>query len=141
MANLSSPNEERLRQIRETITALELAARRVEIQREIEQNDHSSESLSGELDEAHADIIEAIDILQQLQGKLQKPMDDLLDTKVTAYGFDTRALTTFKRCNIILIGDLHKLTERELLSLPNIGRKTWLNIKEILDSIGLELER
>lgn len=62
---------------------------------------------------------------------LLRPVDDLELT--------VRSANCLKAENIYLIGDLVQKTENELLKTPNLGRKSLLEIKEILVNKGLSL--
>lgn len=62
---------------------------------------------------------------------LSRPIDDL--------EFTVRAGNCLKTDNIYFIGDVVQRTEDELLSIPNMGRKSLGEIKEILASRGLTL--
>lgn len=62
---------------------------------------------------------------------LLRPVDDLELT--------VRSANCLKAENIYLIGDLVQKTENELLKTPNLGKKSLLEIKDILANKGLSL--
>ncbi|MEY3182701.1 MAG: hypothetical protein RLZ35_686 [Pseudomonadota bacterium] len=62
---------------------------------------------------------------------LLRPVDDLELT--------VRSANCLKAENIYLIGDLVQKTENELLKTPNLGKKSLLEIKDILATKGLSL--
>ncbi|MEM7046893.1 MAG: DNA-directed RNA polymerase subunit alpha [Pseudomonadota bacterium] len=59
--------------------------------------------------------------------------------KVEELEFSVRSANCLKSDNIIYIGDLVKKTEQEMLKTPNFGRKSLLEIKEVLAGMGLSL--
>jgi DNA-directed RNA polymerase subunit alpha len=63
--------------------------------------------------------------------KLALPIEEL--------DISQRALNSIKRMGITTIGDLVKLTEEELKSTKNVGRKAINEIKEALKQMGLHL--
>ena len=62
---------------------------------------------------------------------LLRPVDDLELT--------VRSANCLKTENIHYIGDLVQRTEVELLKTPNLGKKSWTEIKDVLASRGLSL--
>src|SRR5471030_1141941 len=68
---------------------------------------------------------------QQIDPILLRPVDDLELT--------VRSANFLKAENIYYIGDLIQRTETELLKMPNLGRKSLNEIKEVLASRGLTL--
>ena len=62
---------------------------------------------------------------------LLRPVDDLELT--------VRSANCLKAENILLIGDLIKRTEVELLKTPNLGKKSLTEIKDVLAQNGLAL--
>ena len=59
--------------------------------------------------------------------------------KVIALELSVRAATCLSNYNIIYIGDLIQMTEAEMLRIPNMGRKSLNEIKEVLAQMGLLL--
>jgi len=50
-----------------------------------------------------------------------------------------RSANCLQNANIRLIGELVQRTEAEMLKTKNFGRKSLNEIKEVLESMGLEL--
>jgi hypothetical protein len=57
--------------------------------------------------------------------------------KVDELELSVRSATGIKNDNIIYIGDLVQKTEAEMLRMPNFGRKSLNEVKEVLSSMGL----
>src|SRR5262249_32906527 len=68
---------------------------------------------------------------QEVNPILLRPVDDLELT--------VRAANCLKAENIYYIGDLVQRTENDLLKTPNLGKKSLLEIKNVLASRGLSL--
>jgi DNA-directed RNA polymerase subunit alpha len=64
---------------------------------------------------------------------------DILMDKIDRLELTVRAQNCLKSQNIRTIGDLIKKSSRELLSEPNLGKKSLKEIKESLDKINLKL--
>ncbi|AAC06440.1 DNA-directed RNA polymerase subunit alpha [Aquifex aeolicus] len=62
-----------------------------------------------------------------------------LSLSIEELDISQRALNSLKRIGITTIGDLVRMTEDELKSTKNIGRKALAEIKEALHKLGLEL--
>ncbi|MDQ7038792.1 MAG: DNA-directed RNA polymerase subunit alpha [Aquificota bacterium] len=70
------------------------------------------------------------------------PIDELsekLTLSIEELDISQRALNSLKRMGITTIGDLVQMTEEELKSTKNIGRKALAEIKEALKQMGLQL--
>ncbi len=70
------------------------------------------------------------------------PVDELsekLTLSIEELDISQRALNSLKRMGIATIGDLVQMTEEELKSTKNIGRKALAEIKEALKQMGLAL--
>ncbi len=70
------------------------------------------------------------------------PVDELsekLTLSIEELDISQRALNSLKRMGITTIGDLVQMTEEELKSTKNIGRKALAEIKEALKQMGLGL--
>lgn len=65
--------------------------------------------------------------------------DSILDGALRDLGPDPRAAFLLMRAGISTVAELVSKTEAELLRIPNIGRKTLDNIKELLDAFDLRL--
>jgi hypothetical protein len=64
---------------------------------------------------------------------------DILLAPVNALAFTIRTTNCLATENIKYVGDLVQRTERELFQIPNLGRKSLDEIKEILASYNLSL--
>ena len=70
------------------------------------------------------------------------PIDELAEKftlSIEELDISQRALNSLKRMGITTIGDLVQMTEEELKSTKNIGRKALSEIKEALKQMGLQL--
>lgn len=99
-------------------------------------------------------VKEAVDILKRHLALLEHisyevptleepiPVDELaekLTLSIEELDISQRALNSLKRLGITTIGDLVQMTEEELKSTKNIGRKALSEIKEALKQMGLHL--
>jgi len=99
-------------------------------------------------------VKEAVDILKRHLSLLEHisyevptleepiPVDELaekLTLSIEELDISQRALNSLKRLGITTIGDLVQMTEEELKSTKNIGRKALSEIKEALKQMGLQL--
>jgi DNA-directed RNA polymerase subunit alpha len=64
---------------------------------------------------------------------------ELLRKSVDEFELRTRARNALWKDNIRTVGQLIQKSECELLCIPNCGRKTVAEIKELVQSPGLEL--
>ena len=67
------------------------------------------------------------------------PLLELLSRNIKDLGFTIRTNACLGSENIYYVGDLIQRTEAELLKTPNVGRKTLIEIQEVLASRGLAL--
>jgi DNA-directed RNA polymerase subunit alpha len=67
------------------------------------------------------------------------PFNKNLLRKVDELELSVRSANCLKNDNIIYIGDLVQKTEAEMLRTPNFGRKSLNEIKEVLESMELNL--
>lgn len=74
---------------------------------------------------------EKLSVVDEFVEKLSLPIEEL--------DVSQRALNSIKRMGIFTIGDLVRLTEEDLKSTKNIGRKAINEIKEALKQMGLYL--
>jgi hypothetical protein len=65
---------------------------------------------------------------------------NILATKIFNVEFDMRAFNCMRAEGIETLGDLIKYSERDLMRVPNMGRKTIVGIKEVLASRNLSLK-
>ena len=77
---------------------------------------------------AHININEKIANLNQ---NLFKRLDEI--------DFSIRTMNVFKNENLTHFGDLVQKTENDLLRMPNFGRKSLIEIKNVLDELSLYL--
>ncbi len=66
-------------------------------------------------------------------------LNQILRTPITDFELSVRARNCLNKMNILMLGDLVKLTEQELLSYKNFGETSLNEIKEILGQKGLRL--
>ncbi len=76
-------------------------------------------------------VIEEPVVVDELGEKLSLPIEEL--------DISQRALNSIKRMGITTIGDLVKLSEEDLKSTKNVGRKAINEIKDALKQLGLYL--
>ena len=65
------------------------------------------------------------------------PFDPKLLIKIDVLELSVRSQNCLKNDNIIYIGDLVTKTEHKMLHMPNFGRKSLNEIKDLLSSMGL----
>ena len=78
--------------------------------------------------------------------RLEKPQIYYLNTPLNETDLCSRALNVIeqlsgKRINELTIFDLSKFSEKELFNQRNLGRKTIRDIKYLLNSVGLSLDK
>ncbi len=71
--------------------------------------------------------------------KKEDRLNQILRIPITDFELSVRARNCLNKMNILILGDLVKLTEQELLSYKNFGETSLNEIKEILNSKGLRL--
>ena len=62
----------------------------------------------------------------------------LYNKKIEELELSVRSINCLKNDNIIYIGDLVQKTEAEMLRIPNFGRKSLIELREILESGGIK---
>ncbi len=65
--------------------------------------------------------------------------DNLFNNSIDELGLTVRAINCLKQENIYNIGELIQHTERDLLSTPNLGKKSLVEIKHALEKKNLTL--
>ena len=84
------------------------------------------------LDDNLVDEVAKIESLIRLYAKLLLPISGL--------ELSVRASTSLKNAKITYLGDLVQNTNNDLLRIPNFGRKSLNEVKNILADMGLHLE-
>ncbi len=64
---------------------------------------------------------------------------NILERSIDELGLTVRSHNCLKRMNIDTIGDLIKKGEADLLKVRNFGKKSLLEVKEVLEKLGLSL--
>lgn len=72
---------------------------------------------------------------------LEKQETDELEKTIEELDLTVRSYNCLKRANIYTIGDLVNKTENDILNTKNLGRKSFIEIKEKLASLGLTFKR
>jgi DNA-directed RNA polymerase subunit alpha len=67
--------------------------------------------------------------------------DEILGKSVEDFGLSVRAKNCLAQLNIKTIGDLVSKTEAELMGVKNFGATSLSEIRQMLDSLGLELRK
>ncbi len=81
--------------------------------------------------------IEEFDIIESFETK--KASRDL-SMRLTSANMDTRARNALRTENIHTLADLILKTEKQLLKIPNFGRKSLREVKEFLSAKNLTLK-
>lgn len=91
-------------------------------------------------------LAEQLSVFVELKGehniepvRVSKDIDPLLLRSVDDLELTVRSANCLKAENIFYIGDLIQKTEMELLKTPNLGKKSLMEIKEVLVTKGLSL--
>ncbi|CAE7261493.1 rpoA, partial [Symbiodinium sp. CCMP2456] len=69
----------------------------------------------------------------------QDRMSQVLSIPVTDFELSVRSRNCLQRMGVMTLGDLTETTEQELLSSKNFGETSLIEIREMLNSKGLEL--
>jgi len=75
----------------------------------------------------------------EFQHKVQQQHDAVLDIPVTDFELSVRSRNCLKKMNIFTLGDLLRISERELLAYKNFGETSLKEIKAMLVQKGLSL--
>ncbi len=81
----------------------------------------------------------AISIETKTKEEELREIDNFLLRPVEALGLTVRSENSLRSGNVDLVGDLIQLTERELLKLPNLGKKSLTEVKDSLSTHGFSL--
>ena len=65
--------------------------------------------------------------------------EDVLFAKIEDLDFSARSLNCLAKANIKYLGDLIQLTEEDLLNLENFGKRSLLEVREVVSSFSLKL--
>jgi len=70
---------------------------------------------------------------------IEAPLSPVLLNRIDEFGFSVRTANCLKNDNVVYFGDLVQQTEEQILRIPNFGRKSFNEIKEMLAQKGLYL--
>jgi DNA-directed RNA polymerase alpha subunit len=94
-----------------------------------------------EIREKYLMLRSVFDFVREEINKVEmKYINNILLKDISNFEFSARALNAFKNFDIHHLGDLVNKSEGELLRMPNFGRKSLIETKEILKELGLELD-
>ena len=82
-------------------------------------------------------LVEALFATEEVQEKTEA--SEVLSQTLEEAGLTGRALKVLKEHGIETVGDLVKLSKKELEGLKGLGKKSLADIEEFLSSLGLEL--
>ncbi len=82
-------------------------------------------------------LVEALFATEEVQEKTES--SEVLSQTLEEAGLTGRALKVLKEHGIETVGDLVKLSKKELESLKGLGKKSLADIEKFLSSLGLEL--
>lgn len=105
------------------------------LRRRLAQAAEDKRSLYKRLDQANMEI----QLLKTRAKAAVQGMRRLRSDSIDALGLTVRTRNCLAAEDVTLISQLMRMTERDLLRLPNIGRRTLNEIKESLQSIGKSL--
>lgn len=94
-----------------------------------------------EIKERYLVLRSVFDLVREEINKVEmKYINNILLKELWDFEFSVRVMNAFKNDDIHHLGDLVNKSEGELLRLPNFGRKSLIETKEILKELGLELD-
>ena len=105
----------------------------------IDQN--GVDETSKEIKQRYLMLRSVFDLVREEINKVEmKYINNILLKDLNNFEFSIRAINSFKNDEIYYLGDLVNRTEGELLRMPNFGRKSLNETKEILKELGLQLD-
>jgi DNA-directed RNA polymerase, alpha subunit/40 kD subunit len=78
-------------------------------------------------------------IIDKLKAKLNKNKN--LTKKIEELGFTDRTYHCLRRAGIATVGDLVRMSWKDLMGCRNVVRKTCEEIERVLDGMGLGLRK
>jgi DNA-directed RNA polymerase alpha subunit len=94
-----------------------------------------------EIKERYLVLRSVFDLVREEINKVEmKYINNILLKELWDFEFSVRVMNAFKNDGINHLGDLVIKSEGELLRMPNFGRKSLIETKEILKELGLELD-
>lgn len=78
-------------------------------------------------------IMENINMTEDMKENLDRVVYEL------QFDFSLRTLQCFKHENIFYVGDIVQRKELDMLKIPNFGRKSFNEVKEVLSGMGISL--
>ena len=94
----------------------------------------------GEALEALDDAIDIIDIMEDEEQQTVNPLEKLLNLTIEELDLSVRAFNCLKRAGINTVEDLVQLTEEDFMKLRNLGRKSFEEVLEKIQSLGLNIK-
>ena len=87
-------------------------------------------------------IIESLSDYKNLlyRHSLKFPFNPIYLKKLTNFNFSVRAQNVFKQLKLIYIGDLVQISPSNISSYPNAGKKTLVEITNLLNELSLKLK-
>ena len=79
-------------------------------------------------------------IIDKLKSKLKKPNPHLMDS-IKEIGLTDRTYHCLRKARIITVGDLVKLTWKDLMGKRNVVRRTCMEVESVLNRLGLGLRK
>lgn len=67
-------------------------------------------------------------------------MDDKLNMRLADLELSARTLWSLAHCGISTVGDVAKRDEHELLRVPNFGRKSLNELREVFETLGIRMK-
>lgn len=80
-------------------------------------------------------------LMNKIRAKLDKRYNTDLTVKLVDCGFTARTYHTLRRAGIETVGDLTKLSWKQLSGIRNVVRGTCQEVEEKLEDMGLGLRK